>query len=354
MFQIECRMAIYDLIADKLFLKLQKEDKVADISNEFNHINTNAGKVEFAEKVWNDSDIKVDIPMRLLKNIASAEEYRKQGNQYFSLKNRNYVKALELYNQSICFAEAKSEDISIAYANRSAIYFEWKKYDSCLQNIELAKENGYPKRLMNKLVKREAECRKALESNQNNENEDDDDEVLLAPKLSFPSHSKVPFIADCLEMRESDELGRYIITNRDLSTGKVIAIEESFCSWTLPCVQYQRCANCLQEFDFNLIPCEYCTSTMFCSQECSKEAYEKFHRFECPVIDFMYKMLNIIQLGAGKPICVFMDKISVSIYDKFQIILKWYRCWLDLVESDSNKMLLFVSCMCDSLPYKLI
>lgn len=310
-------MAIYDLIADKLFLQLQKEDKVADLSDEFNQLTSDAARVEFADKVWRQSKIQVDVPYRLAKDAEKSLDFRKQGNQFFSLKNRDYVRALELYNQSICFAEPNSEDMSICYANRSAIYFEWKKYDLCLENIQLAKEHGYPERLMEKLTKRSAECiaQKAKEKIKSNkiDDDEDDDEVILAPKLSYPSHPKVPFIADCLEMRESKELGRYIVTNRDLSVGKVIAIEDSFCSWTLPSVRYSRCANCLEECDFSLIPCEYCTSTMFCSKECANEAHTHFHRFECPVIDFIYKMLNIIQLSAVRvSICALTSYESVD------------------------------------------
>lgn len=294
-------MAIYDLIADKLFLKLQNENKVADLSNQFNQIDSNAEKVLFADKVWNESNLKVDVPMRIAKDASKSKELRVKGNELFSLKNRDYVKALEFYNQSICFAESGDEDLAIGYANRSAIYFEWKKYELCLENIELAKANGYPERLSSKLFKRENECKLALDENnarKDASDDSDDDEVLLAPKLSYKPHPKVPFIAEHLELRENEELGRHIVATRDLTVGKVIAIEESFCSWTLPCVRYQRCANCMEECDFSLIPCESCTAAMFCSQECMKEAHEKFHRFECPIIDFTYKMLNIIQLSA--------------------------------------------------------
>lgn len=328
---IRCRfvvvvvMAIYDLIADKLFQNLQNENKVADLSNEFNQLDSDAAKVEFADRVWRNSKIEVDVPMRLSKSLEQSLEFRKEGNQYFSLKNRDYVRALELYNKSICFAEVDSEDMGIGYANRSAIYFDWKKYKLCLENIKLAKEHGYPERLMDKLTKRAAECEKLLKENKKKKHQandddydDDDDEVRLAPKLSYPAHSKVPFIADCLEMRESEELGRYIVANRDLSVGKVVAIEDSFCSWTLPSVRYTRCANCLEECDYNLIPCEHCTSTMFCGQDCASEAFKNFHQFECPVIDFMFKMLNIIQLSAVRvSICALTSFDSVDALQEF-------------------------------------
>lgn len=316
-------MAIYDLIVDKLFLQLQNANKVADLSNEFNQLETDACRVEFAAKVWRDSKIEAGVSLRLQKDQTKSLEFRKQGNNFFSLKNKDYVRALELYNKSICYAEMGSEDLGIGYANRSAIYFEWKEYETCLENIELAKANGYPKRLLDKLNKREAECKSALEKikakrNDDDAEGDDDNEVVLAPKLSYPANPKLPFIADCLEMRETEELGRHIITTRDLSVGKVVAIEESFCSWTLPSVRYTRCAYCLEENNYNLIPCDYCTSTMYCNVDCAAEAFKSFHLFECPVIDFMYEMLNIIQLSAVRvSICAITSFDNIELLQKF-------------------------------------
>lgn len=290
-------MAIYDLIADKLIYKLDQEDRVEGISRQFNHIDRTSEKVKFAEKIWRNSEINASVPYRLVKDNEKSKELRSLGNQYFSLKNKDYFKALDLYNQSICFAKKDSEDLSIGYANRSAIYFEWKKYEACMDNINLAKQAGYPDRLMEKLKKREAECLKVLNAKKQND-DSDTEEILLAPKVSFPPHPQVPFIANCLEMQESKELGRYIVTNKDLRVGQVVAIEDGFCTLILPCVRYHRCANCLEECDLNLIPCEHCTSTMYCGIDCMEEAWKRFHQFECPIIDFMFKLLNIIQLSA--------------------------------------------------------
>lgn len=290
-------MAIYDLIAEKVISKLDSENRIADISNEFNEIKSNAQKVRFAEKIWLDSKIGPSNPMRIRKCDLKSAELRTLGNNYFSLKNKDYFKALEYYNQSICHATSESENLSIGYANRSAIYFAWQKYDVCLENIRRAREAGYPERLMDKLDKREAECLKFVNVN-NNDDEKVEDELMLAPKLSFPPHPTVPFIAECLELHESNQYGRFVVTNRDLKVGQVVAIEEGFCTLILPCVRYQRCANCLGEFDLSLYPCNNCTSTMFCSAECQTEGECNFHKYECPVIDFMFTMLNIIQLSA--------------------------------------------------------
>lgn len=156
-------MAIYDEIVDKLLLKLDEDKRIVDISNEFNEIRCNAAKVRFAEKILLGSKLTADQPMRHGKSAEKSIELRALGNKYFSLKNKDYFKALEYYNESICHAPTDSEQLSIGYANRSAIYFDWKKYDICLENIELARKTGYPDRLMDKLNKREAECQRLLQ-----------------------------------------------------------------------------------------------------------------------------------------------------------------------------------------------
>lgn len=73
--------------------------------------------------------------MQMSRDSEKCLNFRKQGNQFFSLKTQDYIRALELYNQSIYFAELYSEGMGIGYAHRSANHFEWKKYDLCMGNV---------------------------------------------------------------------------------------------------------------------------------------------------------------------------------------------------------------------------
>jgi hypothetical protein len=93
-------------------------------------------------------------------------------------------------------------------------------------------------------------------------------------------------------LKKDDQYGRYIITNRDLKVGTVVAIEEAFSKNVLPEFCYERCNNCLSRNLLNLIPCEYCTLAMYCSEECKKIGWEKNHRFECDVVDSLYKFFS--------------------------------------------------------------
>lgn len=248
---------------------------------EFSKIQSNAEKVEFVESKTEELDT-MPLLSTTSKNNNKAEQLRMQGNVYF--ESKQLLKAMEMYNQSICFAEANSEALGIGYANRSSIYFLWKKYELCLNNIELATANGCPHRLMNKLNNRKNDCVAAAKPSHTG---DDDKCAVLKPILSFPPHPVVPFIADCLELRESSEFGRHIVTKIDLRAGQVVAIEENFCKILRPKFKYQRCTNCLREYDLNLFPCKRCTSAMFCGEKCAVEADQHFHRIECPIIEWL-------------------------------------------------------------------
>lgn len=122
--------------------------------------------------------------------------------------------------QALCFAVSK-ENLAYAYANRSAICFQYKKYKECLQNIQWARENDYPADKAQKLIEREEKCKSHLKAQ-----EEDEEAVKNFLQLSYPANPKIPFIVDCLEMRANGKFGRGIFTTRDLKAGDIIAIEE--------------------------------------------------------------------------------------------------------------------------------
>lgn len=165
-----------------------------------------------------------------------------------------------------------------------------------MANIELARQANYPQRLMHKLEKREKDCRQLLATQPSK----------VQPyefSMEFDSHQQVPYIADCLEMRQSPEEGRFICTKRDLVVGDLVATDEPFCSTLLAAMCYIRCATCKSENDLTLIPCERCCSAMFCSPECRQQAMNTFHKYECPVIDLLYTIFNKIH-GIALRVCL--------------------------------------------------
>lgn len=179
----------------------------------------------------------------------TADKLRDDGNVYFN--NGEHLEALILYNKSLC--HAGTDQLCLAYANRSAVYLKAKLYEKCLQNIELARMHGYPQSKLQKLSEREQRCKKLMETCQKSE--------IEFFKLSFPANEKVPFIANCLELREDEKYGRYIVTTAELKPGDIIAIDEPVFKFVDKDVCHRHCANCLTSNDLSLIPCLGCTNS---------------------------------------------------------------------------------------------
>lgn len=189
-----------------------------------------------------------------------------------------------------------------AYANRSIVYLslERNQFDDCrkvtqlaIENIKLAINNGYPIDKQEKLLQRLKACELKLieESKKKLPMYEADHEF----KLSYEANPKVPQLAKCLELKQSDAYGHHIVTNRKLFPGDVIAIDEFFVHSInaeifndVSCgdnMYFVVCAYCLKNNELNLIPCAGCNHTMYCSTECQQKASAEYHELECKLFD---------------------------------------------------------------------
>lgn len=282
---------LIDIFANKI-----EDDKC--FAEKFKNCSTNSDRVKLVKNIFKEYSISIvgqNAPAISSSNKHDGKslEFRQSGHKWYSQEGKHFD-ALENYNESLCFAEENSENLSLSYASRAAVYYDWKLYQLCYTNIQMANKSGYPDRLKTELITLQTKCKKKLKKSKKNLK----NITTFEPLLSFKSHDKVPFIASCLDIRRNKKYGRYIITNRNLSTGQIIAVEERYFAVLLPKLRYQRCANCLKENNLSLIPCRYCTGAMFCSQNCYDDAQKSFHRFECPIIDFIHETCNRTQLIA--------------------------------------------------------
>lgn len=220
---------------------------------------------------------------RQSKSNEKSKFLRYQANVEFT--NQSNGEALNLYNQAICFAEPDSEELHIAYANRSAVYFRMKLYYDCIKNIELAlTRNCLPQFIQQQLIERRNEAH--IEANR--QEGDCAERSTTEPKILLPTKPGLPSIATCLEAVENEQKVRFLITTRDLAVGDVIAFEKSYCTVLAPNYRYSRCDHCCLESAQNLMPCNACTSVMYCSEACRDAAYHQYHRYECLAIDLIH------------------------------------------------------------------
>jgi SET and MYND domain-containing protein 4 len=295
-----------------------------DVLKKFQSVEGYAAKIKYTLNLLENNDLFPKVPLRYPKNDDQSTEFRKSGNECF--ENKRYFDALEFYNKSICYAEPGTENLSIGYANRSAVYMKWQLFDRCLENIRLAKEAKYPARLMPKLEKRSVECQEFKNTKRALTPE------IHVPQLSYSAHAQIPFMADSIELVKNEKFGRHFIAKRDLKVGDIVLLEKPFENRLGKLHQYRRCTNCLAENELTLIPCPDCTSAMFCSTQCMSTANKKFHKYECPIIE----ALPVLQAGS----ILMATRILLTLIDEYNGIENLCTVVDELSENGSPTSLL--------------
>ncbi|XP_055298558.1 SET and MYND domain-containing protein 4-like [Sitodiplosis mosellana] len=201
------------------------------------------------------------------KSDEKSEKKRNEGNKLF--QEREWAAAMEKYNESLSYAKHGSKNISLAFANRSACFFNMKRYNECLIDIGLAVEAGYPEDLMPKLDKRRADSLKRIESGA----QLIDDFGL---KMDFAADEKFPCMANVLNIKQGGDGDFSVFAKTDIDVGQTIAVEKAFTTCLYTRFGW-RCNLCLKQ-NTNLIACDKCTVAMFCHDGCQSSP---LHGYEC-------------------------------------------------------------------------
>ncbi|XP_069705768.1 SET and MYND domain-containing protein 4-like [Periplaneta americana] len=298
------------------------------------------------------------FPRLNMKSTALAVDLRNSGNGAFQVKDDK--RALMLYTESIATAPVPSlctrtstheqidagqnesandpAALSLAFANRSATLFSMGNYKECLKDIEEALKYNYPNKLLYKLFERQGKCYRilgrlnsaktsleeainwlssasALSSEkkqvtelelknlmQKLENFNSEESNFLTdsketqlPHCSYNPNSEIPSASDCVELKYVPEFGRYIAATRNLEPGDVLVVEKPFASVLLQEHFKTHCYNCLQP-SVCLIPCFYCSTVMYCSEECRALSWKSNHSIDCLLLPVLQK-LDIGKMG---------------------------------------------------------
>lgn len=295
--------------------------------SEIMEIKENVKRVQFIEKTVKFKGFYESIAegqQQLSKSLINADWSREEGNKLY--REEHFLPAIEKFNASICFAPDDSHQLGKAYGNRSAAYFSIKMYDLCLKNIRLARKNNLPEKLMLKLNEREKKC---LQEMQKSKSSSDIVFNGVKPELSFPVHDTVPFIANCLELRNKRRYGRHIVSNTELKVGDIVAIEPPFCSVASSSIQHIACANCFRENDLDLIPCRGCHSVMFCNEECYKQAVDAFHDIECPIINVLCSSI----INAAQNVAIRLLILAVKSFNTVDELIQFVK---DVENNENN------------------
>jgi SET and MYND domain-containing protein 4 len=209
------------------------------------------------------------------KSSEKSKHHLEEGKKFF--ERSKHFEALINLNRGLCFAE-NSFEISLCHEVRARVYFSIDQHQKCLRNIRKAREYESSSNLLDL----EVECMKLLKNEKRNVKTSSD-----FFKLSYPPNNKNPSIINRLQIKLDDKFGRHIVTTQRLNSGDIVAIEDPLLKTLNKTITQGRCFNCLKANLLDLLPCNSCTSVMFCSEECKKVSWGNFHKFECCSIDDM-------------------------------------------------------------------
>ncbi|XP_076655257.1 protein-lysine N-methyltransferase SMYD4 [Halictus rubicundus] len=280
-------------ILHTLNAKLLATNTLKEVNRTFKTLCTDEERVKYTLYLMSKYDI---IPQEHcdVKSVKESEEFRAQGNKVFvskPLTSTSCVDALKLYTQSIAHAPCSSEQLALAYANRSAVLFKLHKYEECIKDIDRALALPYPDNLRHKVNTRKTECLKALRrqkmfSDNTDKSKLDND---LYPLKIKTYNSEISCASDAVNIKYSENYGRHVVAARDIDMGEVIALEKAYSTLLDRKKLHVHCSHCLEVCWAN-IPCNSCTYAMYCSEECRAEEWEKYHDIECAVFPSLLNM----------------------------------------------------------------
>ncbi|XP_065216551.1 SET and MYND domain-containing protein 4-like [Planococcus citri] len=313
-------MPLYEEICDSLLKHLDAKHEAVRVSGIFNPLPANE-KVSFTYRLMEE---RRHLPFRrasALKNTQLATEERNLGNKAFCQKKD--ADALNFYSRSVRLSATKSPELSLAYANRSAVLFKLEKFDLCVLDVDRALGINYPDNLKYKLYERKGKClmemgrysearqcfqnaREYLSKADINaerlstletsldqsisecEKSDVSDKQMKSVK-SFPLPelpSKSPLIPNAsakVRLDSSVEMGRHFVATEDIEPGEILVVEKPYASILLPESYLSHCSNCFIR-NLAMIPCEKCSQLMFCNEKCRSESMTRYHMTECDIL----------------------------------------------------------------------
>lgn len=332
-------------IIDKIYLKnFSSTSKFKH--KDFEKLKTNYDRLKY---VWNyenqllNNEYNSFINQKLkelenyeLKELNKALNFREEGNNYY--KKKQFHDALNKYNQSLRYSPQNNNEnkesiknISLTYANRSAIFHALKAYKECLKDIEDAFKYNYPLNLIHKLIERKVDCLIKLHEEQNainylkevldnnslksnfpkeslqgfekklkdledklknsndlnaeNENLDDlDMSSTFKEKTARENDSYLISDNNSLNIDFSNEYGNHIRATKDIHVGEILINEQPYASILNNECLATNCYDCMKRLnahEMNITFCKYCTHVSYCSDTCLNSSWLAHHQYEC-------------------------------------------------------------------------
>lgn len=222
-------------------------------------------------KLWRDQLSALTSPKAVERSQKCNDEAHKlmqSGNTAYN--DRDWNKALDAYNQALCFAEPDSIYEGLAYGNRGKCFYQLGFYHNALDDFKFSVQKKCPDEFLNDTHRLRAQCKKEAKNRYRVK--------TMVPKMKLPPNEQFPCMANVLDIKYINGYGRCVVANADIDVGQTIVVAETFASVTMADNQ-AHCYTCHCIEQKNFIPCPNCSDVMFCSENCANN--NRIHKMEC-------------------------------------------------------------------------
>lgn len=186
---------------------------------------------------WQKSEKITEYKLRIADQLYNREKYNE---------------AIELYNASLCFAQAGSKYIGMAYAARSNCFLRLNKITESEIDVKLVKECS------NLIANGARSARMVVESvdgSMNDHDESDEDSVGTIDLVSDDEDEDISYFTKDIKFVAQSKDNLNVVAVDDIDVGDVVYSESCYVADNFVEI-YTRCCICLNGLYTNLVPCK--------------------------------------------------------------------------------------------------
>ncbi|RWS29051.1 SET and MYND domain-containing protein (SMYD)-like protein [Leptotrombidium deliense] len=132
--------------------------------------------------------------------------------------------------------------------------------------------------------------RASLESRSQPKQSDNEKAAEFTEECEIPVYSenwKLPGAPSYIDLCIDSQKGRYLKTNVPIKRGTIVMSEVGHTTWLTPHYYLKFCQFCLKKVGKRFVACRACTAVRYCSMDCEKSAWTRFHSFECKCLHLL-------------------------------------------------------------------
>lgn len=191
-----------------------------------------------------------------MKKNSEVERFESFLNNYSFEQVRHTTYFFELLKVNLNLMKHSDRDSKNSFTFylfvRAKLFLSMSLYNECFISIKLCMEKGGP---IEKCIELKKECDGKMKSSAISWVKGSDWNFF---KLTYKANEKVPSLTECLELRENEEFGRFVVTNRELKAGDIIGISEGNFKSIHSSAIYHHCSFCIRSNFLSLFPCPGC------------------------------------------------------------------------------------------------